>query len=123
MVEAHRQLVTYMRTAAAGGLHLRFTVIDQHSTVTGLTSGVVHHLNGAVIDGLNSLGEFFPFPPPFPVEETFVLVQNLTSPGAAPHDPNPTPLHNLRFHEVFYFTVDANGDVTVERDQSNVGCK
>ena len=122
-VDAHRQLVTYMRTDAAGGLHLRFSIIDQGSTVTGLTSGVVHHLNGAVLDGLNSRGDFIPFPPPFPIEETFVLIQNLTSPGAAPHDPNPTPLHNERFHEVFHVTVNANGEITVERDQFDFVCK
>lgn len=117
LVQARRQLVVFERLDAAGGLHFKFKVIDQGSTVLGLTSGTVYRLNGADIAGVNVREGGFP------AEATFLFTQTLTSPGAAPHDPAPNTAHNLKFRFLFHITVNANGTVTTEKLRDEVICR
>jgi len=102
-----QQLVVSEKVDARGGVHLHFVINDKGSTAVGQTSGITWHQVGATRDAQNFRGSA-------PVAVSFVNVLNLIGNGSAP---------NLRIHEVFHVTVNANGRVTTLVDRSRIECR
>lgn len=101
------QLVIAERVDARGGIHLHFVINDKGTTAVGQTSGITWHQVGATRDAQNFRGSA-------PVAVSFVNILNLIGNGSAP---------NLRIHEVFHVTVNANGTMTSLVDRSRIECR
>lgn len=92
---------------ARGGIHFHSVINDKGTTAVGLSSGITWHQVGATKETENIRGEA-------PIAVSFVNVLNLISNGSAP---------NLRIHELFHITINANGVVTALVDRSRIECE
>jgi hypothetical protein len=101
------QLVVSENVDARGGIHLHFVINDKGSTAVGQASGITWHQVGATRDAQNFRGSA-------PVAVNFVNVLNLIGNGSAP---------NLKIHELFHVTVNANGTLTTLVDRSRIECR
>lgn len=101
------QVIVSEKVDARGGVHLHFVINDKGTTAVGQTSGITWHQVGATRDAQNFRGSA-------PVAVSFVNVLNLIGRGSAP---------DLRIHELFHVTVNANGTVTTFVDRSRTECR
>lgn len=89
----------------AGGVHVKFQVNPQGISGYGLTTGNQYQGTGVTQEQFNiKIGE----------ETTFVSNYNLIGHGKAP---------DMRVHENFHITVNANGTVTAFVDNINLECQ
>ncbi len=95
---------TVNRNRASGKFHFQ----PQGSTLVGETTGDVYRATGVTqgsFSGSLANGQY---------SETFVNNFRMIGPG---------PGNNYLVHETFHITINANGDVTVERERISVECK
>jgi hypothetical protein len=100
LVTLHQHIVTFFRGSVTQG-HLRVNIVDQGSTLTHETSGLVQKLRGPQNEGAN--GDFSS--DVSPGEFNFVLNQSFISPGA--------PTEHVR--QDVHVTISASGEVAVDR--------
>jgi hypothetical protein len=106
---AHRQLVFYSRGEPTLN-HFRLNIVEQGTTVTGLTSGTVWTVHGAVTQGGNGDITAAETPGEFNLE----VIAILTSPGSTVNEQV-----RVRYH----ITINQDETVTVERFSLEVHCR
>ena len=109
MVEFHlrQQFVAHLSFDAQGKVHFHTKINDKGSTAIGLTSGATFHQVGATRETDKFVGSL-------PAIISFVHALNLIGEGSAP---------DVRIHETFHLTINAQGVVTVERETRRITCK
>lgn len=88
-----------------GGFHAKTHFQPQGLVVIGETTGDIYRATGVTQDHFNGK-----------VGVTYTYVNNFRMIG-------PGPGNNLLIHTTYHFTVNADGTVTVEHDNSSVVCK
>jgi hypothetical protein len=109
VVEFHlrEQVITHLTFDAQGKVHFHSIVNDKGTTAIGLTSGATFHQVGATRETDKFVGDL-------PAVISFVNVLNLIGEGSVP---------DVRIHETFHLTINAQGVVTVERETQRITCK
>lgn len=106
VTEGRAQIDVDMRPDGAGGVHVTLHFNTQGAKTEGVDSGRTYQLNGAAAFSQN-------VKPPFPVTLTDTVNVRVVSHGAAENQ-----LIKGRTH----LTLNANGDVTVDRLMSTAAC-
>ena len=102
-LESRIQIVT----DANGGFHGTFTVVDKGSTGVGTETGTVYRDHEGQAETFNAGGTGFP------QVSTSIFTRHLVSPGSAA---------NVMVHNVAHFTINANGETSVDFATSDVTC-
>ena len=101
------RITTMMVVDASGAIHGRFTLVPVNVRGVGLTSGITYKAVGGERDTFTSAANgAFTF--------NYTSMFNLVSQGST---------DNLQAFVTNHFTVDANGDVTVERFDVRAECR
>lgn len=109
VVEFHlrEQVVVHESVDAQGKIHFHVIVNDKGTTAVGLTSGATFHQVGATRETDKVVGSL-------PANISYVNVLDLIGEGSVP---------DIRIHETFHLTINAQGVVTVERETQRITCK
>jgi hypothetical protein len=109
VVEFHlrEQFVGHLSFDAQGQVHFHSLVNDKGTTAVGLTSGATFHQVGATRETDKVVGSL-------PAIISFVNVLHLIGEGSAA---------DIRIHETFHLTINAEGVVTVARETQRITCK
>ena len=94
-------------TDAAGGFHGTFHFHDKGSYGVGLVTGAMYRL------AQNQVESFETGADQLPMTDTAIFLRRFISQGSLP---------NFRVTSIFHFTIDANGNLTSDRNTSERVC-
>lgn len=104
-----RQEILFRSTIdAQGGFHGSFLFHDKGTRGVGVETGMQYRIGGAQTETFNVAYAGLP------VTNTAIFTRNFVSQGSLP---------NLRVHNVFHFTINANGELVSSRSTFSTTCR
>jgi hypothetical protein len=105
LIEGILHIVDHVTVSNSGNITLKIHFQPQGATGTGLTTGDTYQSNGVTQETLNING--------LPITDTFVNNFRLIGPG---------PGNNLQVHQTIHITINANGDLTADVNNTSITC-